>query len=54
MSSEDPVQQFKDQILNNTKKVAPKAVLFSLAINSALSVRFETRQTTLQPLLFSI
>jgi hypothetical protein len=54
MSSEDPLQQFKDQILSNNKNVAPKAVLLSVAINSALSVRFAVHHTTLQPLLFDI
>jgi hypothetical protein len=38
-SSDDPFQQLKDQVFNSNKKVAPKAVLVSLALNAVLSVR---------------
>ena len=39
MSSDDRLQQLKDEVFNSNKKVAPRAVLLSLAINAALSVR---------------
>jgi len=48
-SSDDPLQQLKDQVFNSNKKVAPKAVLISVTLNAALSVR---SQNTPQPLLF--
>jgi len=40
MSSDDPVHRLKDKILSSNENVNPKAVLVSVGINSALSVRF--------------